>query len=169
MTTAATPIRELLDPAAFADIAATVQDNNPGMTEDIAGRIVADALAFVATAAHNPAADIAPSRVVDEGWHALVLHTAAYERLCDRLGAFVHHYPQRPDPARHDAGIMNRTTALITTEGYAPDLELWTHPSDSSTPVAANCQHAPKCGPIEPLPRPPRPGAALADSPRTVA
>jgi hypothetical protein len=151
----------LLPPDERADVIATVLDNNPGMAEDMAGRIVAEALAFLATAARNPGADIAPSRVVDEGWHALILHTAVYSRLCERLGAFVHHYPERPDAARHDPEIMDRTTNLIAVEGYTPDLELWTHPSDGSIPVAAQCQHAPKCGPIEPIPRPPS-GAALA-------
>jgi hypothetical protein len=160
--TTADPTRELLDPAAFADVAATVQDNNPGMSEETAGRIVREALAFTVTAARNPGADIAPSRVVDEGWHALVLHTAVYKGLCDRLGAFVHHYPQRPDPARHDPDIMDRTTNLMAVEGFTPDLELWTHPTDTRISVAAQCQHAPKCGPIQPIPNPPKPGVALA-------
>ena len=153
---------DLLTPEERAAVVATVQDNNPGMHERTARRIVAEALAFTVTAARNPGADIAPSRVVDEGWHALVLHTALYKGLCDRLGAFVHHYPQRPDPARHDPDIMDRTTNLMAVEGFTPDLELWTHPTDTRISVAAQCQHAPRCGPIQPIPNPPKPGVALA-------
>lgn len=152
----------LLTPDEHIAVTATVLDNNPGMAHDMAGRIVNQALAFVATAARNPHADIAPSRVVDEGWHALILHTALYSRLCDRLGAVVHHYPQRPDATRHDPDIMDRTTTLIAAEGYVPDLDLWTHPGDTSIPVAAQCQHAPRCGPITPIPSPPKPGVAVA-------
>jgi hypothetical protein len=150
----------LLPPEEREAVTATVLDNNPGMNGDTAGRIVDQALAFVATAARNPLAPIAPSRVVDEGWHALILHTSLYTRLCDRLGRFVDHYPERPDPSRHSDGVMARTTALIEAEGFTVDLELWTHPTDTSVPVAAMCQHAPKCGPIEP--RKPGGGTALA-------
>jgi hypothetical protein len=154
----------LLPPEDRAAVTATVMDNNPGMPERTATRIVDEALAFVATAARNPQEDIAPSRVVDEGWHALILHTALYARLCERLGAIVHHYPQRPDPSRYDQDVIDRTTALIAQEGYTPDLDLWTHPTDPGLPVAADCQHAPKCGPIQPIPKPPSGiGIALAD------
>ncbi|MFI0897045.1 glycine-rich domain-containing protein [Streptomyces sp. NPDC020983] len=140
----------LLPAADHAAVTATVMDNNPGMTEDTAGRILDQALAFVATAARNPLVPIAPSRTVDEGWHALVLHTAVYARLCDRLGAFVHHYPERPDTARQGHDVIERTVALLAAEGYAPDPDLWMPPSDTSVPVAASCGHSPRCGPIEP-------------------
>ncbi|SHL58588.1 glycine-rich domain-containing protein [Actinacidiphila paucisporea] len=153
--------RALLEPAEFADVTATVMDNNPGMTQDIAGRIVTEALAFVATAAQHPGSPIAPSRVVDEGWHALLLHTAMYARPCARLEAFVHHYPERPNAARQDVKVTARTVALIKEAGHTPDLELWTTPMDTGIPVAAPCGHAPKCGPIEPIPRPPSGVAAL--------
>lgn len=144
------------DPAALLPaeereaVTATVLDNNPGMTEGTAGRIVDQALAFVATAARNPLVPIAPSRAVDEGWHALVLHTAVYARLCDRLGVFVHHYPERPDAARQGHDVIERTVALIRSGGFVPDPELWRGPDDASVPVAASCGHSPRCGPIEP-------------------
>ncbi|WP_043180878.1 glycine-rich domain-containing protein [Streptomyces sp. NRRL F-5123] len=142
----------LLPPEERAAVTATVLDNNPGMAEDTAGRIVDQALAFVATAARNPLVPIAPSRTVDEGWHALVLHTAVYARLCDRLGVFVHHYPERPDTARQGPDVIERTVVLMLAEGFVPDAELWMPPSDTSVPVAASCGHSPKCGPIEPQP-----------------
>ena len=145
----ADPAALLTDPDRAA-VTATVLDTNPGMTEDTAGRIVDQALAFVATAARNPLVPIAPSRTVDEGWHALVLHTAVYARLCGRLGRFVHHYPERPDPSRQGRDVIERTVALIRSEGFVPDPELWMPPSDTSVPVAAPCGHSPKCGPIEP-------------------
>lgn len=48
--TPALDARSLLTPDDFTGVVATVLDNNPGMPEDTAERIVADALAFVATA-----------------------------------------------------------------------------------------------------------------------
>ncbi|UWE08574.1 glycine-rich domain-containing protein [Actinacidiphila bryophytorum] len=150
------PTTGLLDPAEFDAVTFTVMDNNLGMARGLAERIVIEALAFVVTCARNPEAPIAPSRTIDEGWHALVLHTALYARLCDRLGAFVHHYPERPDPTRQGADIIARTTALIeATTGHTPDPELWALPTDTRIPVAADCGHSPQCGPIQPIPKPP--------------
>lgn len=145
--------RDLLDAAEFTAVTATVADANPDLRWATAERIVVDALAFVATAAMYPSVPMAPSRVVDEGWHALVLHTALYRRLCERLGRFVDHFPERPDPARQGTDILDRTTALIRETGYGVDEELWETPLAGIISVAAQCGHAPRCGPIEPAVR----------------
>ncbi|MER5871408.1 hypothetical protein [Streptomyces sp. NPDC002044] len=131
----------------------TVLDNNPGMEPGMAGRIVIEAIKFVAAAAQFPTVRIAPTREVDEGWHALILHTRLYEALCARLGRTVHHYPERPDAARHDPDVMTRTIALIEQVGYTPDAELWRGPKEALVTVAADCSHTPVpggCGPINP-------------------
>ncbi|KAF4406661.1 MULTISPECIES: glycine-rich domain-containing protein [Streptomyces] len=146
--------RDLLSHSEHTGVVATVTQNNPGMTRDMAERVVDQALAFVATAACHPTARIAPSRVVDEGWHALILHTALYGGLCRRLGGFVHHFPERPDPQRYDPDVITRTTGLIERCGYRVDHELWGRPDAQAAAVAAECQHSPNCGPIEPSPQP---------------
>ncbi|WP_328911765.1 MULTISPECIES: hypothetical protein [unclassified Streptomyces] len=163
--------RSLLPPRQFADVVATVQGNNPGMDPATAGRIVTEALAFVAIAAANPTTVIAPSRVVDEGWHALILHTAVYGRLCDRLGTFIHHYPEPPDPTRHDDEVMDRTIGLLHAAGHEPDMDVWAAPSNGRIIVTEAGVHTPKpgdCSPIEiirpqkPQPAPPQKTAAAA-------
>ncbi|MFJ5737803.1 glycine-rich domain-containing protein [Streptomyces microflavus] len=133
--------RALLTPAGFEGVAATVIDNNPGMDQGTADRIVVEALKFVDAAAQFPTVEIAPSKVVDEGWHALILHTELYAKLCESLGHFVHHYPERPDPERFDAHVITRTLATIEQAGYDTDSELWTDPTKSLVGVAAQCQH----------------------------
>ncbi|MFG3041892.1 glycine-rich domain-containing protein [Streptomyces sp. NPDC048330] len=141
--------RTLLHDAALS----SVVDNNPGMTPDIADRIVTEALKFVHAAALFPTIRIAPTRIVDEGWHALILHTHTYATLCSRLGRTVHHYPERPDTSRFGPTILTRTTALIEQAGYTPDPALWTSPDKQLTTVAAGCSHTQKpggCGPINP-------------------
>lgn len=146
-------ITTLLTSEQCADVTATVVDNNEGIDPKIARRIVAEGITFVATAAQFPTVSITPSRVVDEGWHALILHTALYANLCEQLGMFVHHYPERPDQSRHDEGALARTVALIEEAGHTVDRELWTAPTRTLVPVAANCSHTPKpggCGPIRP-------------------
>ncbi|WP_051821533.1 glycine-rich domain-containing protein [Streptomyces sp. NRRL F-5065] len=146
-------VRALLTPAAFGGVVATVVDNNPGMQKATAERIVVEALKFMDTAAQFPTVTITPSNVVDEGWHALILHTNLYKKLCRRLGRFVHHWPERPDAARHDEHALTRTVAIIEQAGHTVDSELWTGPAKALVPVAANCSHTPKpggCGPINP-------------------
>ncbi|MEU8621006.1 hypothetical protein [Streptomyces sp. NPDC048623] len=134
----------LLTQEEFDGVAATVLDNNKDMAEPDAGRIVEEALKFVAAAAMFPGG-MRPSRVVDEGWHALILHTRVYQTLCRRLGRFVHHVPERPDPARHGLTALEHTQARIAEAGYEVDRALWLGPSNGSVTVAATCEHT-SCG-----------------------
>jgi hypothetical protein len=146
--------RTLLTTDEHSGIVATVLDNNEGMAEPMARRIVDEAVKWVATCAQFPTARIVPSRTVDEGWHALILHTALYAELCERLGGFVHHYPERPDPGRWDPQVIDRTTTLIEEAGFSVDYDLWTAPDKQLVPVAANCQHSDDGGPIVTMPKP---------------
>ncbi|MFE9372504.1 glycine-rich domain-containing protein [Streptomyces sp. NPDC006711] len=98
------------------------------MSEATAERIVTEALKYVAAAAKFPTVPIQPSKVVDEGWHALILHTRLYARLCEGLGHFVNHFPERPGPERHDPNVLTRTVALLEQAGFTVDAELWTGP-----------------------------------------
>ncbi|MER6250303.1 hypothetical protein ABT224_02735 [Streptomyces sp. NPDC001584] len=145
--------RALLSDADFNAVMHTVLDNNPGMEPGIAGRIVVDVLAFLATAAAT-AEPLVPSRVVDEGWHALILHTSLYQSLCARLGGFIHHVPERPDPGQRSHDDIERTVAAIEAAGHPVDRDLWRGPEDSVVPVAANCQHSGPEGPIVIIPKP---------------
>ncbi|WP_199834458.1 glycine-rich domain-containing protein [Streptomyces sp. NRRL F-5755] len=150
------PARALLPASEFLAVSETIAAGNKGMPKATAEQVLVQALAFVATAARYRGAAIAPSRVVDEGWHALILHTAPYSALCRRLGGFVHHYPQPPDPQRQSQAVIDHTTALITEAGFVVDGELWLRPAEGSVPVAADCGHTPPggCGPIGPTPQP---------------
>ncbi|MDJ0385864.1 hypothetical protein [Streptomyces sp. G-G2] len=153
-TTTARDTRSLLAETEFDGVTATVLDNNPGMTPELADRITLEALAFVATCAVNPGAGLAPSPVVDEGWHALILHTDLYARLCARLGVFVHHYPERPGATggfRPD--VIEYTLDTMRAAGFTPDLALWVGPTESPFTVAAPTWHSPTCG-IKPMPSP---------------
>lgn len=122
----------------------TILDNNPGMAEPLAERIAGEGIKFVIAAAMHPALALAPSRVVDEGWHAAILHTRTYQVICARNGQFVHHTPGY-DPTFYDPDILERTKATIEAAGFDVDAELWAGPLDGSIPVAAQCQHAPEC------------------------
>jgi hypothetical protein len=139
--------RALITPAEFEGVTATVASNNPGMSQADAERITEEALKFVAAAAARPGG-MKPSRTVDEGWHALILHTLVYEKLCGRLGRFVHHVPELPDPSRHDPEALDRSQARIAAAGFTVDRTLWLGPVDGM-PVAAGCEHSINCGDSE--------------------
>ncbi|MFJ1645406.1 glycine-rich domain-containing protein [Streptomyces sp. NPDC088258] len=146
-TTAATATRDarsLLTAEEFTGVVATVQRANPGMDDALAERITIEGLKFVATAANRASGRMAPSPVVDEGWHALILHTRVYADLNTRLGGrFVHHIPQPPNPTHpHAPGLLAYTQAAIEAAGFEVDAELW----EPGPTVAADCQHVPACG-----------------------
>ncbi|WP_314223515.1 glycine-rich domain-containing protein [Streptomyces zaehneri] len=148
--------RMLITDERFASCRNTVMDGNPDLAEEMAGRIVEEGLKFVAACSRNPGIGLAPSRIVDEGWHALILHTAMYADLCQRLGGdFVHHFPGY-DPTNYDPPILDRTREKITELGWEADPQLWGPPSDETLgSVAAKCQHTPNCTiVITPKPKP---------------
>ncbi|MFI1154877.1 hypothetical protein [Streptomyces sp. NPDC020817] len=112
-------------------------------------------MAFIATCAANPGTPLAPSPVVDVGWHSAVLHTRLYRELCTRLGGFVDHYPELPkDPSGFRSDVIEFTLDTMRATGYEPDLELWAGPVESTITVAAQRWHSPACGPIQPMPTP---------------
>ncbi|MFJ2780194.1 hypothetical protein [Kitasatospora sp. NPDC087315] len=134
--------RSLLTPTEFTDVLAVVMRNNPEMAHETAERVVTQSLAFVAACSEFPQLRLKPSRVVDEGWHAQILCTRIYARLCGTLGLFVHHVPEAPDVTRHDPDALRRTRQAITAAGYTVDAELWGAPTDTAIPVAASCEHS---------------------------
>ncbi|MFJ2646067.1 glycine-rich domain-containing protein [Streptomyces sp. NPDC087420] len=135
--------KSLLTADQFAGVRATVMDANSGMAASLAGRIVEQAVAFVATSARFPEARIAPSPVVDEGWHALVLDTQLYATLCEAVGGFVHHYPQGPEPSGYDPELTAYTLTVMTNAGYGPDMDLWQGPGANEIAVGATTWHTP--------------------------
>ncbi|OKI19670.1 hypothetical protein A6A07_07075 [Streptomyces sp. CB03911] len=146
----APPGVDLVTPAEFNHVARTVRDNNPGMADELSRRIVAEALAFLAAVSRNPEAALAPSPVVDEGWHALVLNTPLYARVCEQLGGFIHHVPEFFETTRYDGGVIQRTVTAMAGAGFAADLTLWAGPDEGGVKVTANVWHSPgpNCGPI---------------------
>ncbi|MGH3116996.1 MAG: glycine-rich domain-containing protein [Streptomyces sp.] len=146
-------MNELISGSDMERVLVTITDNNPGMVRPMARRIIGEAAKFVAAGAQYDL-PMAPSRVVDEGWHALILHTALYRDLCDRYGRFVDHHPGYA-MTNYDPEVLRRTRATIDRAGFAVDVELWAAPNDGGISVAANCQHSggPN-GPITPIPRP---------------
>lgn len=100
------------------------------LNRELADRIVDQALAFLSACATNTGDPLAPSELVDLGWHTFLLHTKDYAAFCDRIaGRFLHHVPSdEDDPAAHGeaaAATRARTVSAIETAGFILDNDLW--------------------------------------------
>ncbi len=125
--------------------------DNPAMTQDVAERILGQALGFMQVCAlrrnrqlicETPGVDIealSPSGIVDKGWHAIILtDTNECMAIHDRLGVpYLHHksYNAAQKAARDTggaipglpsgAGDLALTTDLMRRNGLTVDEELW--------------------------------------------
>ncbi|MFJ5549999.1 glycine-rich domain-containing protein [Streptomyces sp. NPDC093225] len=115
--------QELLGDA-FPAVRNTLLAAHPGMSLGRAEMITAEAVKFVVASAQNPGVPLAPSRAVDTGWHALLLHTAAYAELCGRYGTFVHHLPGC-DPRPGDPDSLRRARRAVEGAGFEAVEGLW--------------------------------------------
>lgn len=100
---------------------------------------------FLAVCATDREAAYAPSAILDEAWHAFVLHTGDYSGYCDRfLGGFVHHRPSdRPEVAAYQ-----RTLAVLRATFGDLDTMLWPHAeaADCDSGSCENyCSDGPPC------------------------
>ncbi|MCX4546513.1 hypothetical protein [Streptomyces sp. NBC_01565] len=136
-----TSARHLLSDEGFSRIVHLVVRDNDGVEEPLAVRIVDEALKFVAAAAQTTGRHLRPSKVVDMGWHALILHTDLYRNLCTLLGRFVDHRPEGPETLRRDADTLDRTMDAIREAGYEPDAYLWGPLADTEI-HAGDCMHS---------------------------
>ncbi|MBC6458046.1 hypothetical protein HKK72_09055 [Actinomadura sp. HBU206391] len=124
--------RDLIPAALFRKLVRRiVADEEIGQA--MAERIMGQALAFLKACADNPGAGLAPSPVVEIGWHAFVLHTREYAAFCERVaGRFIHHEPtddhkcggigDAPPPER---GHLPATLAAMRVSGVPVDEPLW--------------------------------------------
>ncbi|WP_245848581.1 glycine-rich domain-containing protein [Lentzea kentuckyensis] len=120
--------------------------NDEGHDRELAERIVDQALVFLKACAVNDGLPLAPSRLVDLGWHTFILHTRDYADFCERIaGRFIHHVPTDDIPEeRADHMIV----ALART-GLAIDDDLWSGAQAGSCTGCANGCHD------DPPPNPP--------------
>ncbi|MFD6968400.1 hypothetical protein [Streptomyces sp. NPDC059949] len=139
--TLATTARDLLSADGFARVAHLVQRDNEGVDEALAVRITDEALKFVAAAAQSTGRHLRPSKTVDIGWHALILHTQMYRLLCTSLGRFVDHRPEGPETLKRDADTLDSTMDAIRAAGYEPDAYLWGPLADTDI-HAGDCMHS---------------------------
>lgn len=120
-----------------------VRDNEGVESHDMAVEIIDEALKFMAAAAKNrtKGRKLRPSRVVDMGWHALILHTEINARVCGKLGRFIHHRPEGPETLRRDATALDETMAAMRDAGYEPREFYWGTRADTEI-RGGDCMHS---------------------------
>lgn len=126
-----------LIPAALFDRLVARVERDANVDRERATRIMRQALAFLFACARNPGTPLAPSRAVDHGWHAFILHTREYADFCDRVaGHFIHHVPEEPDA---EGGSTEPTVDLMRRTGLPVDEELWSPEHGSCSSRCGQC------------------------------
>jgi hypothetical protein len=145
MTTAVTTEsragRSLVTHTEFDMLAAFCADEY-GLERSVADRVVDQALALVyVMGTTGKGAIMAPSHLVDPGWHTLILHTGWNAQWCEKqFGYFLHHQPNSKTRTR---GLMTDVVAKIRTAGFAVDDRLWGTAADCNAPTC--CGDGPCC------------------------
>ncbi|WP_150134531.1 glycine-rich domain-containing protein [Streptomyces hyaluromycini] len=122
--------------------------DHPEVSPETALRIVGQAAGFIAASGRQPGQSLAPSNLVDYGWHAFILHTVDYAQFCEQVvGRFVHHVPTADDdqvPGGPQAA-RERTVAAIAAAGYTVDPDLWPDVADCNQ-CYDGCTDSPNSG-----------------------
>lgn len=80
-----------------------------------------------------------PSQVIDEMWHAFMLHSRSYFSFCDLIGGYIHHEPS----ATHDpVAYLNTLKSLQKAFGQI-DEKYWA----DATMDCSGCGACSSCGP----------------------
>jgi hypothetical protein len=110
---------------------------------DLAQRIMDQALAFLVTCAGHTGPPLAPSELVDIGWHTFILDTHEYAAFCDRVaGRFVHHIPDEDqESGKSPGGVLARTTVAMRALGFHLDDALWPRTAPGSCTGCHNGCH----------------------------
>ncbi|WP_329410339.1 hypothetical protein OG802_13320 [Streptomyces sp. NBC_00704] len=125
--------RSLVTGAEFGTLAAFCADEY-GLERCVAERVVDQALALVfVMGTSGDGASMAPSRLVDPGWHTLILHTGWYAEWCERsFGYFLHHQPKATVRTR---GLMTDVVGRIRAAGFEVDEGLWGTAAECNPPA----------------------------------
>ncbi|MER6618456.1 hypothetical protein [Streptomyces xantholiticus] len=132
-------------------LSSRIVKDQPDIDHATARPIVGQAAAFLAASGRRPGSELAPSKLVDIGWHTFILYTVDYAFFCEQVaGRFIHHVPTDDgDQAPGDgAAARERTLTAITEAGYAIDHDLWSEATKMGecSQCHAGCTDSPNSG-----------------------
>ncbi|MEU4833925.1 hypothetical protein [Streptosporangium sp. NPDC023615] len=119
--------RALIGPALWGRLTARIAVDHPEHAHQ-ADVIMEQALAFLAACAARPGARLAPSEIVDIGWHTFILHTQEYAEFCEQnAGRFIHHSPTDEGGAESGGCTAADTVTVMRELGLPVVAGLWGH------------------------------------------
>ncbi|AWZ07433.1 MULTISPECIES: hypothetical protein [unclassified Streptomyces] len=116
--------RSLLDADEFMTVTATLARNELNFDRVYAQQVIVETLKFVVAAGESDER-LAPSAIIDKGFHALLEKTEIHHAVGARLGVFVHHYPAVSGSAPIAPGWLQRTVDAIRRAGFAEEKDMW--------------------------------------------
>lgn len=129
---AVTDPKGLISPDLFDRLVARIV-REERMSAEEADRVLVQALTFLKACALNPDAGLAPSQIVDVGWHTFILYTRDYAEFCHRVaGRFIHHTPSDERHIDGRAASIRATVATMKHSGLRVDHRLWPTAGDCS-------------------------------------
>lgn len=125
--------RDLVDPELFQRLVSFCADEY-GQEQCVAERVMDQALALLwVMGTTKSGATMAPSVIVDPGWHTFMLHSQEYANWCEQqFGYFLHHAPNKMVRTR---GLMVSVTGKIREHGFAVDEGLWGTTAECNPPA----------------------------------
>lgn len=106
-----------------------VQEKN--IERSLAERILDQALGFLKLISLSPGCTFCPSKMVDIGWHAFLMHTRDYIAFCREInGQYIHHEPTPVEIVVVRTGGVTETVRAMKAKGIVVDEELWANRGD---------------------------------------
>ncbi|MFI6797220.1 glycine-rich domain-containing protein [Streptosporangium canum] len=106
--------------AAWPLAAVSSSDRGSARGSGLAEQIMKQALSFLAACAARPYARLAPSELVDIGWHTFILYTREYAEFCEQVaGRFINHAPD-DDPSILAPAGSNAAATVFAVRAALP-------------------------------------------------
>lgn len=109
-----------------------------GFDLELAEKVMNEALGFLHCCALNQGSSLAPSPLVDIGWHTFLLYTREYASFCDYYAdRFLHHSPNDVPGVQSVTKGFTFTAKIMQDKGYAVNELLWTNHCPEHYPFPA--------------------------------
>jgi hypothetical protein len=119
------------------------------MELSLAERIMDQALGFLQFCAVKTDVGLyPPSKLVDIGWHTLILYTKDYASFCEKIaGRFIHHEPSDVPGVDYGVGAINVTSTVkaMKRQGFMVDEMLWATSGDCGDSGGSCCASSCRC------------------------
>ena len=144
--------KSFIDDQLWERLVSRIVRDEANMTQELAERIMDQALGFLRLCGATPNGGYSPSPLVDIGWHTFILYTKPYADFCrDLAGHFIHHNPFDELGVNYGTGQVTRTVTAMKAMGLTVDESLWANLDRdcADNECGAECSDAPCTGSYE--------------------